>query len=148
MLHSYGLNTAMKKMLVILQWFWCTAVSIILRDISTRTFVARFSSPSTSVCQFLPIALYRWQSKAHGHINDLAAARKALFLEQCENGMSTPIDGENVAVWLFISTVCKTDAQQDFQSTDRKINPVGFWRLALLVENRVILGSALDSRCL
>ncbi|XP_058183113.1 uncharacterized protein LOC131301036 isoform X1 [Rhododendron vialii] len=117
-----------------------------LWDISTRTFVARFSSPSTSVCQFLPIALFRWQSKAHGHINDLAAARKALFLEQCGNHMSTPIDGEDVAVWLFISTVCKNDVQQDFQSTDRKTNPVGFWRLALLVKNRVILGSALDSR--
>lgn len=117
-----------------------------LWDISTRTFVARFSSPSTSVCQFLPIAVFRWQSKAHGHINDLEAARKALFLEQCENRMSTPIDGEDVAIWLFISTVSKTDVPQDFQSTDHKINPVGFWRLALLVKNSVILGSALDSR--
>ncbi|XP_057461222.1 uncharacterized protein LOC130751632 [Actinidia eriantha] len=118
-----------------------------LWDISKRSFVARFSSPSTSVLQFLPISLFIRQSNgSEDHINDIMAATKTSFLERGENHVSIPILGEDVAIWLFISTFYNSDIQHDFQSTDSKVNPVGFWRLALLVKNRVILGSTLDAR--
>ncbi|GFZ10933.1 DNA binding protein [Actinidia rufa] len=118
-----------------------------LWDISKRSFVARFSSPSTSVLQFLPISLFIRQSKgSEDHINDIMAATKTSFLERGENHVSIPMEGEDVAIWLFISTFYNSDILLDFQSTDSKVNPVGFWRLALLVKNRVILGSALDAR--
>ncbi|KAL6983309.1 hypothetical protein U1Q18_016698 [Sarracenia purpurea var. burkii] len=118
-----------------------------LWDISKRTFVARFSYPSTSVFQFLPISLFRWQSNdQEDHINNIMAATKISFLEQVEKHVSIPRDGEDFAVWLFISTVCNSDVQHGFQSSTHKINQVGLWRLALLVENRVILGSTLDPR--
>ncbi|KAL7163734.1 hypothetical protein ACSBR2_039788 [Camellia fascicularis] len=116
-----------------------------LWDISKRTFIARFSSPSNSVFQFLPISLVRWQSEGHGDpINNIIAATKTSLLEQGENHVSIPIEGEDVAIWIFVSTVCNSDVQHDLESSNHKINPVGFWRLALLAKNRVILGSALD----
>ncbi|PSR88377.1 Histone-lysine N-methyltransferase [Actinidia chinensis var. chinensis] len=118
-----------------------------LWDISKRSFVARFSSPSTSVLQFLPISLFIRQSKgSEDHINVIMAATKTSFLEQGENHVSIPMEGEDVAIWLFISTFYNSNILLDFQSTNSKLNPVGFWRLALLVKNRVILGSALDAR--
>jgi len=39
------------------------------------------------------------------------------------------------------------DTQEDYISSDCGINPVGWWRLALLVKNMLILGKALDPRC-
>ena len=129
-------------------FIWCTTVLICFRDISKRSFVARFSSPSTSVLRFLPISLFiRKSNGSEDHINDIMAATKTSFLERGENHASIPILGEDVAIWLFISTFYNSDILHDLQSTDGKVNPVGFWRLALLVKNRVILGSALDARC-
>ncbi|GMP93787.1 hypothetical protein CsSME_00043488 [Camellia sinensis var. sinensis] len=121
------------------------AIVISFRDISKRTFLARFSSPSNSVFQFLPISLVRWQSEGHGDpINNIIAATKTSLLEQGENHVSIPIEGEDVAIWIFVSTVCNSDVQHDLESSNHKINPVGFWRLALLAKNRVILGMLLQ----
>ncbi|XP_059655666.1 uncharacterized protein LOC132302749 [Cornus florida] len=123
-----------------------------LWDISKRILVSKFSAPSTSVIQFLPISLFRWQGKdsvstypnGKEHINEIMAATN--ISKQGENRAFLPMQEEDMAIWLLISTVSDSDVQQGYRSSDCKINPVGWWRLALLVKNIVILGNALDPR--
>ncbi|KAA8532878.1 hypothetical protein F0562_033005 [Nyssa sinensis] len=125
-----------------------------LWDISKRILVSSFSSPSTSAFQFLPISLFEWErrgptfidSDGKDHINEIMAATKKSFSKQGENHVFLPLDGEDIAIWLLVSTISDFDVQNDCQSSDCKINPAGWWRLALLVNNMVILGSALDPR--
>ncbi|KAJ9174145.1 hypothetical protein P3X46_017205 [Hevea brasiliensis] len=125
-----------------------------LWDISKRNFVSRFSAPSPPVHQFCPISLFSWQREVHGfsysnveaHINRPMDATKLWFSEHSKNHTFPPLEGEDIAVWFLVSTVHDSDAQHDYELTDRHINPVGCWRLALLVRNKIILGSILDTR--
>uniref|UniRef100_A0A2C9WH72 FYR C-terminal domain-containing protein n=1 Tax=Manihot esculenta TaxID=3983 RepID=A0A2C9WH72_MANES len=125
-----------------------------LWDISKRIFISRFSAPSTSVYQFCPISLFSWQREVNGfscsnvevHINRLMDATKIWFSEHSKNHSSPPLEGEDIAIWFLVSTVHESDAQHDYESNDCQRNPVGRWRLALLVKNTMILGKALDIR--
>ncbi|XP_024192657.1 uncharacterized protein LOC112196523 isoform X3 [Rosa chinensis] len=115
-----------------------------LWDIFKRILVSRFSVPSASICQFFPISLFAWQMNfpvsshfdMEEHVNQImASTSKKQFLSE----------GEDVAVCLLVSS-SDFDAQQDYESGDCHPNPVGRWRLALMVKNTVIFGTALDSR--
>ncbi|XP_061995172.1 uncharacterized protein LOC133713061 isoform X3 [Rosa rugosa] len=115
-----------------------------LWDIFKRILVSRFLVPSASICQFFPISLFAWQMNfpvsshfdMEEHVNQMmASTSKKQFLSE----------GEDVAVCLLVSS-SDFDAQQDYESGDCHPNPVGRWRLALMVKNMVIFGTALDSR--
>ncbi|KAK2975934.1 hypothetical protein RJ640_008034 [Escallonia rubra] len=118
-----------------------------------RILLSRFSAPSTTVVQFLPISLFRWQSKdllptdpdKEKHINGMVDAIK-LRLEGGENHAFLPKDGQDVAIWLLISTVSDPVFQHGYQSIDCQVSPIGLWRLAVVVKNTVIMGDALDPR--
>ncbi|KAJ6689891.1 hypothetical protein OIU85_006208 [Salix viminalis] len=123
-------------------------------DVSKRMFMARVSSPSASACQFFPISSFSWQRVVHGfhystveeQINGIVDATKLWFSENSECYSLPPLDGEDIAIWLLVSTIPELDTQEDYISSDCGINPVGWWRLALLVKNMLILGGALDPR--
>lgn len=108
--------------------------------------MSRFSAASSSICQFVPVSLFTWRIKCpvssysdiEEHINELVAATS-------NNQFS--LEGEDIAVWLLVSSSSDSDAQQDYVSDDCDSNPMGRWRLALMVKNMVIFGSALDPRC-
>ncbi|PQQ04543.1 uncharacterized protein Pyn_31565 [Prunus yedoensis var. nudiflora] len=116
-----------------------------LWDISKRILVSRFSAASASICQFVPVSLFTWQIKCpvpsysdiEEHINELVAAT---------SNDQFSLEGEDIAVWLLVSSSSDSDAQQDYVSDDCDLNPAGRWRLALMVKNMVIFGSALDPR--
>ncbi|XVF03163.1 hypothetical protein REPUB_Repub04eG0237300 [Reevesia pubescens] len=57
-----------------------------------------------------------------------------------------PLEGEDIVVWLLVSTFSVSDAQHEHLSSNCQANPSRCWRLALLVKDRVILGSTLDPR--
>ncbi|CAK7326230.1 unnamed protein product [Dovyalis caffra] len=123
-------------------------------DVSKRMFMSRFSSPSASYCQFFPISLFSWQREVHGfhysnveeQINGIIDATKLQFSENSEYHSLPTLDGEDTAIWLLVSTNPELDTQEDYIASDSGVNPVGWWRLALLVKNMLILGSALDPR--
>uniref|UniRef100_A0A6N2M7V0 FYR C-terminal domain-containing protein n=1 Tax=Salix viminalis TaxID=40686 RepID=A0A6N2M7V0_SALVM len=123
-------------------------------DVSKRMFMARVSSPSASACQFFPISSFSWQRVVHGfhystveeQINGIVDATKLWFSENSECYSLPPLDGEDIAIWLLVSTIPELETQEDYISSDCGINPVGWWRLALLVKNMLILGGALDPR--
>lgn len=125
------------------------------RDISKCILVSRFSAPSVSVSQILPVSLFRWKNAGNvpagpgteEHINNIIDQIKVCS-KGGENHDFIPLDGEDVAIWLLISTVLGPDVQNDYQSSGCQNNPVECWRLALLVKNMVILGNALDPRCI
>ncbi|KAH9772318.1 FYR C-terminal domain-containing protein [Citrus sinensis] len=73
-------------------------------------------------------------------------ATTSLFSKHSEKSSFCPSVGEDSAIWLLVSTISDSDAQHNCMSRDCQKNPVRFWRLALLVKNRVILGSPLDPR--
>jgi hypothetical protein len=118
-------------------------------------FMARVSSPSASACQFFPISSFTWQRVVNGfhystveeQIDGIVDATKLWFSENSEYYSLPPLDGEDIAIWLLVSTIPELDTQEDYISSDCGINPVGWWRLALLVKNMLILGKALDPRC-
>ncbi|XP_019074824.1 uncharacterized protein LOC100268093 isoform X3 [Vitis vinifera] len=125
-----------------------------LWDISQRILISRFAMPSISIFEFIPISLFSFQSEVplssnpdvDLHINKIMAATKMWFSKHNENYTFLPLGGESIAVWLLVSTLSDSDTQHDNQMNDCQTNPVGWWRLALLVKNMVILGSALDPR--
>ncbi|KAH9772326.1 FYR C-terminal domain-containing protein [Citrus sinensis] len=120
------------------------------RDISKRAFVSRFSAARASIYQFFPINLFSWQR--NGSVSMDASleltntATTSLFSKHSEKSSFCPSVGEDSAIWLLVSTISDSDAQHNCMSRDCQKNPVRFWRLALLVKNRVILGSPLDPR--
>ncbi|KAL9420573.1 hypothetical protein AB3S75_038191 [Citrus x aurantiifolia] len=119
-------------------------------DISKRAFVSRFSAARASIYQFFPINLFSWQR--NGSVSMDASleltntATTSLFSKHSEKSSFCPSVGEDSAIWLLVSTISDSDAQHNCMSRDCQKNPVRFWRLALLVKNRVILGSPLDPR--
>ncbi|KAK9276843.1 hypothetical protein L1049_006380 [Liquidambar formosana] len=124
-----------------------------LWNILKRILISRFSAPSLSVFQFVPISLFNWERKgpvfsnpsAEECINRIMAETKMWFSERSKNDAFLPSEEKDMAIWLLLSTVPNSDAPCNFKS-DCQMNPIGWWRLALLVNNMVIMGSALDSR--
>ncbi|KAJ8774514.1 hypothetical protein K2173_016960 [Erythroxylum novogranatense] len=120
-------------------------------DISRRVLVSKFCAPSASVLEFFPIGLFSWQRELGGlnytsveeHIDKIMDAN--WFLEQQQNHSFQLLDGEDIAIWLIVSTASDSDAQDDTSIENHK-SPVGKWRLALLSKNKFFMGSSLDSR--
>ncbi|XP_041015205.1 uncharacterized protein LOC121257969 isoform X2 [Juglans microcarpa x Juglans regia] len=123
-------------------------------DISKRICLSSFSAPSTSIYQFFPISLFNWNSKYHvfsnsnveEHINGIMAATKMWFSDNSVNNSFLSFEGEDIAVWLLVSTISDSDAQDDYIPSYCQNHSVGGWRLALLVKDKVVLGCALDPR--
>ncbi|KAG2702523.1 hypothetical protein I3760_06G093900 [Carya illinoinensis] len=123
-------------------------------DISKRICLSSFSAPSTSIYQFFPISLFNWNSKYHvfsnsnveEHINGIMAATKMWFSDNSANNSFLSFEGEDIAVWLLVSTISDSDAQHDYIPSYYQNHSVGGWRLALLVKDKVVLGCALDPR--
>ncbi|GAV78765.1 LOW QUALITY PROTEIN: hypothetical protein CFOL_v3_22230, partial [Cephalotus follicularis] len=123
-------------------------------DISQRLFISRFSAPTSSINQFFPISLCRWQRIDHvfgcsdvkEYVNRILAATNLQYLGHDESHSFLQSEGEDIAVWLLVSTVSDSDDQLKYISRGHQINPFGWWRLALLVNDKMILGSVLDPR--
>lgn len=128
---------------------------ISFRDISRLVFLSRFSAPSTSIYQFFPINFFCWPrnvSISSGtnlleKVKEIVDASKFWFSKHHENNHFLPLEREDIAIWLLVSTASVSVAQHNHISSDCQTNPVRVWRLALLVKNTVILGSTLDPRC-
>ncbi|KAJ4842100.1 hypothetical protein Tsubulata_007950 [Turnera subulata] len=125
-----------------------------LWNISKHIFLTRFSAPSNLVYQFLPISLFKWQNKGHGlnhsnvkeHINRNMDATNLWFSENGENHSLPSLEGEDIAMWLFVSTMDDSHVQHGYMSANCQLASVVVWRLALMVENMLIFGSTLDPR--
>ncbi|KAL0003640.1 hypothetical protein SO802_011201 [Lithocarpus litseifolius] len=121
-------------------------------DISKRIFLSSFSAPSSTIYQFFPISLFSWKRKGPIFSNSsveenakgIMAATKMWFSDNSENSSFLPLNGEDMAVWLLVSTISNPDAQ--IIPSECQNDLVGCWRLALLVKDMVVLGSALDPR--
>ncbi|XP_024007740.1 uncharacterized protein LOC18992450 [Eutrema salsugineum] len=115
-------------------------------DISKRSLVSRFVSPSNLIFEFIPTSLFAWHtvhnhSTIEDHVDVILAATKLWFSKGVNNKTLVPAEVEDTAIWLLVSTDPDPDA-----ICDRVESPARCWRLALLVRNQVILGSQLDPR--
>ncbi|KAI3953689.1 hypothetical protein MKW98_017513 [Papaver atlanticum] len=121
-----------------------------LWDISKRILLSRYSYTGSSVIQVLPIGFFRVPSfsgaDAEEHINGIMVATKACFSSSCEDPAFLSPNDEGMAVWVFIYAAGDSEIQYQHRSSGIKPRPTGCWRLALLVKNTLILGSALDPR--
>ncbi|XP_047318269.1 uncharacterized protein LOC124921637 [Impatiens glandulifera] len=123
-------------------------------DICQRVLVARYSCPSTSILQIAPVTVFRWKGQGRASMNPFENDRIDAILTATEKSFSkhpennSPIlpteKEENMVIWLLVSTT--SDTEQKFKSSDSQMNLGGSCRLALLMENKVTLGSALESR--
>ncbi|CAN6881671.1 unnamed protein product [Brassica oleracea] len=115
-------------------------------DISTRSLVSRFVSPSNMIFEFIPTSLFAWHplhshSTMEDHIDMILAATKLWFSKGINNKTLVPAEVKDTAIWLLVSTDPDPDVKCD--TVER---PGRCWRLALLVRNQVILGSPMDPR--
>ncbi|KFK28994.1 hypothetical protein AALP_AA7G075200 [Arabis alpina] len=117
-----------------------------LWDISKRSLVSRFVSPSTMISEFIPTSLFAWHpihsnSSIEDRIDMILAATKLWFSKGINNKTLIPAEVKDTAIWLLVCTDVDSDAK-----CDRVENSAKCWRLALLVRNQVILGTQLDPR--
>ncbi|KAL3824247.1 hypothetical protein ACJIZ3_020276 [Penstemon smallii] len=116
-----------------------------LWDIEKRSLMSTFSSPGMLVSQCIPTSALRWQKKGEHKtkelIDEIMDATKKWFTGKSENHF--PPEDKDVAVWLLISTLSDPDAQC-YQSSEKQSSLVECWRLALLVNDIVIIGSVFD----
>ncbi|GLT36955.1 hypothetical protein SLA2020_113000 [Shorea laevis] len=117
-------------------------------DILNRVIISMFSASGNSISQFVPISLITWNplslnADMKEHIDEIMAVTKAWVSKNTDNCCLLPSE-TNVAVWLLVSNFSESGASYKHTSGHCQENPVKRWRLALLVKNMVILGSALD----
>ncbi|KAI3867403.1 hypothetical protein MKX03_036530 [Papaver bracteatum] len=121
-----------------------------LWDISKRILLSRYSYTGSSVIQVLPIGFFRVPcfsgADVEEHMNGIMAATKACFSSSCEDPAFSSPNDEGMAVWVFIYAAGDSEIQYQHRLSGIKPRPTGCWRLALLVKNTLILGSALDPR--
>ncbi|KAK8657536.1 hypothetical protein V6N13_035767 [Hibiscus sabdariffa] len=115
----------------------------VLWDIRKRINISRFSGSGTPIKQFLPISLLSWQpvfgnADTKWCIDEIMTATKLGFSGHKDCSF-LPLEEEDVAIWLLVS-----DAQYEHLSSNCQANMSGWWRLALLVKDRIILGGTLD----
>ncbi|PHU02223.1 hypothetical protein BC332_27474 [Capsicum chinense] len=123
-----------------------------LWDIKKCMLVSKFSAASTSVFQCLPVSLFRWQRKftvpagvTEEIINEIIDVTKMSFLEISDDRPFCSLEDKDVAIWLLISTAPDPNSPS-YQYSEQQSDPVHWWRLALLVNNTMIMGNSLDTR--
>ncbi|MCL7037278.1 hypothetical protein MKW94_025583 [Papaver nudicaule] len=121
-----------------------------LWDISKRILLSRYSYTGSSVIQVLPIGFFGVPSSSGAdieeHINGIMAATEACFSNACEDPAFFSANDKGIAVWLLICAAGDSEVQYQHTSSGIKPRPTECWRLALLANNTLILGSALDPR--
>lgn len=98
------------------------------------------------ISQILPVGLFTFQNKGVLTTSlEIKEAATSWVTEAVEDPFLLT-SGENVAVWVLISSVSDLEAQHHHLAKEPCTSSVGWWRLALLANNMVIVGSVLDPR--
>ncbi|KAH9602416.1 hypothetical protein KSS87_010627 [Heliosperma pusillum] len=122
-----------------------------LWNIAKRIIVSQFSAPASSVLQYLPVSLFRWQSKSvssdklftEEHVKKLLEETTLCFSDHNEN-ISCLTDEKNIALWVLMYTSSDLSAPSASFSSNYHYSD-GCWRLCLLVKSTVIMGAAFPS---
>ncbi|CAH9115012.1 unnamed protein product [Cuscuta europaea] len=123
-------------------------------DINKRVLVSKFSSPHTSVFQCVPLSLFTWkvgcnilQDLCIGEVFDkIVDSTKASLSVKGGNEVVSYVEGDEVVVWLLVSTAPDCDELGYQYQISEQSDPLRCWRLALLANNTVIMGDMLEPR--
>ncbi|KAL9225868.1 hypothetical protein vseg_001745 [Gypsophila vaccaria] len=122
-------------------------------DIAKRTVVKQFSAPASSVLDYHPVSLFRWQNKCLSRdkslmeecVKKLVEKSTSWFSGHNEVDISCPADGKDAALWVLMCTSSDSNVPSASFSSNYHLNSDHSWRLGLLVKNTVIMGAALPT---
>ncbi|XP_074296127.1 uncharacterized protein LOC141623875 [Silene latifolia] len=124
-----------------------------LWDIAKRTVVSQFSAPANSVLEYLPVSLFRWQSKSvssdkifmEERVKKLVEETTLWFSGHNEVNISCLTDEKDIALWVLMYTSSNSSVPSASSSSNYCSYSDGCWRLCLLVKSTVIMGAAFPS---
>ncbi|XP_031492470.1 uncharacterized protein LOC116259021 isoform X2 [Nymphaea colorata] len=120
-----------------------------LWDVSRRVLLAKFSYSGCSIHHFVPFGFFSGAIPSVdevGHQAAVLSTSELSFWGPSGKSACSPMESEDVAVWLLVSTVsCDTYwSNHCFEGSDKSYT--GCWRLALLLKDMLILGNTVDTR--
>ncbi|XP_015696535.1 uncharacterized protein LOC102720352 [Oryza brachyantha] len=122
------------------------AGSFCLWDIAKRTILATFTAPGIIIFQILPVVSCSLQEDII--LASFSDSEKRLR-EITISGVSRKVDNESIlssgkdtAIWILISSASVAEYQSDLRANEHNAR----WRLALLANKTVFMGSILDPR--
>ncbi|VAI30410.1 unnamed protein product [Triticum turgidum subsp. durum] len=118
-----------------------------LWDISKRTLLSTFASPGDIVFQILPLGFCSLQEDViHASVDDIERRLQEITVsdmsEKDDHESNLMLSGKDIAVWIMVSSASVAEYQHDLRAKEHNAR----WRLALLANNKVLMGNVFDSR--
>ncbi|KAM3274277.1 hypothetical protein ACQJBY_043430 [Aegilops geniculata] len=118
-----------------------------LWDISKRTLLSTFAAPGNIVFQILPLGLCSLQEDVvHASVDDIERRLQEITVsdmsEKDDGESSLMLSGKDIAVWIMVSSASVAEYQHDLRAKEHNAR----WRLALLANNKVLMGNIFDPR--
>ncbi|KAK8961610.1 hypothetical protein KSP40_PGU021864 [Platanthera guangdongensis] len=114
-----------------------------LWELSKRVLLAKFSSPKSTIYQIIPVYVFNWQMNSTFSTSLQSADHNMHIMHQTDYKILLGSSFENIAIWILISA---TDIASETEVKGLGIDHTGFWRLALMTKNTLIMGNSLDPR--
>ncbi|KAF0921328.1 hypothetical protein E2562_003128 [Oryza meyeriana var. granulata] len=120
--------------------------SFCLWDISKRTLLTTFTAPGIIVFQILPVISCSLQEDIIlASVSDTERRLREITVSGVSRKAdkeSIPSPGKDTAIWILISSASVAEYQSDLRAKEHNAR----WRLALLANKTVFMGSILDPR--
>lgn len=109
--------------------------------------MSTFAAPGNIVFQILPLGLCSLQEDVvHSSVDDIERRLQEITVSDMsgkdDRESSLMLSGKDIAVWIMVSSASVAEYQHDLRAKEHNAR----WRLALLANNKVLMGNIFDPR--